>query len=124
MPGKFKAFPRQLDIWWVDLEPTVGVETQKLRPCVVLQNNVLNSQRGTFIVAPLLPYKKEHLFAVKVTKSSINNLDSEYRSLNLMQMRAVDFSRFKTKNGELEESYLSFIDRALAFVFRPTNLPN
>jgi mRNA interferase MazF len=29
---------RQRDIWWVDLEPTRGTETQKHRPCVILQN--------------------------------------------------------------------------------------
>lgn len=33
---------KQLEIYWVDLEPTKGAETQKLRPCVIIQSDLVN----------------------------------------------------------------------------------
>lgn len=42
-------------IYWVDLEPTKGVETRKLRPYVIIQSDLVNIQPRTLIVAPLLP---------------------------------------------------------------------
>nr|WP_310428998.1 type II toxin-antitoxin system PemK/MazF family toxin [Chamaesiphon sp. VAR_48_metabat_135_sub] len=29
---------RRGEIWWVNLDPTVGSETAKKRPCVILQS--------------------------------------------------------------------------------------
>lgn len=45
----------QLEIRWVDLEPTKGAETRKKRPCVILQDDVVNYGTKTIIVAPILP---------------------------------------------------------------------
>ncbi|WP_347889062.1 type II toxin-antitoxin system PemK/MazF family toxin [Nitrosomonas europaea] len=42
-------------MYWVDLEPTKGVETRKLRPCVIIQSDLVNIQSRILIVAPLLP---------------------------------------------------------------------
>ena len=38
---------KQLDIYWVDLEPTKGTETKKLRPCVIVQSDLVNIQSKT-----------------------------------------------------------------------------
>jgi mRNA interferase MazF len=38
---------KQLDIYWVDLEPTKGAETKKLRPCVIVQGDLVNIQSKT-----------------------------------------------------------------------------
>jgi mRNA interferase MazF len=45
--------PRRGEIWWVRLDPTVGSEIRKTRPCVVLTSNVLNDRRKTVVVIPL-----------------------------------------------------------------------
>jgi mRNA interferase MazF len=41
------------DIWWVALDPTVGSEIRKTRPCVVISVRVLNELRRTVTVVPL-----------------------------------------------------------------------
>ena len=41
------------DIWWVALDPTLGSEIRKTRPCVVISVGVLNERRRTVIVVPL-----------------------------------------------------------------------
>ena len=41
------------DVVWVNLDPTVGGEIQKRRPCVVVSLSVLNERRLTVVVVPL-----------------------------------------------------------------------
>jgi mRNA interferase MazF len=107
---------KQLEIWWIDLNPTRGFETQKKRPCVVLQSNLFNKGSKTFIVAPILPHHKAWNFAVNVTPSQSNRLDKE-RHINVKQIRVIDVSRFDNKHGVLENNYLLPIRKALNLVF-------
>lgn len=48
-----EAIPERGEIWWVALDPTLGSEIRKTRPCVVISVNVLNERRRTVIVVPL-----------------------------------------------------------------------
>jgi mRNA interferase MazF len=45
--------PRRGEVWWVRLDPTLGSEIRKTRPCVVAGTNVLNERRATVVVVPL-----------------------------------------------------------------------
>ncbi len=107
---------KQFDIYWVDLEPTKDAETKKLRPCVVIQGDLVNVKSRTLIVAPLLPNHKQWPFAVYVKPSKKNGLDKDHH-INLKQLRAVDLSRFKQKQGKLEKQYMDRIKNALKIVF-------
>ena len=112
------------EIWWVDLQPVVGSETDKKRPCLILQNDIGNKNGTTTIVAPFLPGTKTYPFVVNVTPTSQNKLDGE-RHVNLSQMRAVDARRITNKQGVLESSYWKDIEKAVCIelgfssVFRP-----
>jgi mRNA interferase MazF len=107
---------RQLDILWVNLNPTRGAETYKDRPCVILQADRVNNNSRTFIVAPILPDHRVWPFVVNVTPSAQNGLDKE-RHINLKQLRVVDISRFSRKQGKLESHYLHPIQECLEVVF-------
>ncbi len=107
---------RQLEIRWVELDPTRGAETKKKRPCVILQDDIVNQGSRTVIVAPILPGHKDWPFAVNLKSSKTNGLDME-RHINLKQLRAVDVSRIKNKQGVLEKGYLESIKAALSIVF-------
>jgi mRNA interferase MazF len=48
-----EVIPERGDIWWVALDPTLGSEIRKTRPCVVMSIRVLNERRRTVIVVPL-----------------------------------------------------------------------
>ncbi|MFN5967749.1 MAG: type II toxin-antitoxin system PemK/MazF family toxin, partial [Pseudanabaena sp.] len=41
MPNGTLTYKRG-EIWWVDLNPTIGSETGKERPCLILQNDIGN----------------------------------------------------------------------------------
>ena len=40
-------------VYLVNLDPTVGREIQKTRPCIIVSPNELNRFLGTVIIAPL-----------------------------------------------------------------------
>lgn len=111
-----KIVYRQLDIYWVDLEPAQGSETQKKRPCVIIQSDLLNKGTRTVIVAPILPGHKDWPFSVNIIPTNINQLD-QTRHINMKQMRAVDVSRIDNMNGSLEQSYLADIRETLRILF-------
>jgi len=48
-----EAIPERGDIWWVALDPTLGSEIRKTRPCVVVSVKVLNERRRTVILIPI-----------------------------------------------------------------------
>jgi mRNA interferase MazF len=45
--------PQRGEVWWARLDPTVGSEIKKTRPCVVISTSVLNQHRRTVVVIPL-----------------------------------------------------------------------
>jgi len=45
--------PRRGEIWWVRLDPAVGSEIAKTRPCLIVSNDTLNDRRRTVIVVQL-----------------------------------------------------------------------
>lgn len=103
---------RRLEIWWVQLEPAKGSEAKKTRPCLILQNDTGNQYSNITIIVPFLE-PKPYPFVVIVEPSPQNGLDRP-RGLNLSQMRVVHYSRFVSKLGILENSYLAQIERAIA----------
>ena len=48
-----EVIPERGELWWVALDPTLGPEIRKTRPCVVISVKVLNERRRTVIVVPL-----------------------------------------------------------------------
>jgi mRNA interferase MazF len=44
---------RRGEVWWVRLDPTLGSEIGKTRPCLVLSNDIVNQRRRTVVVVPL-----------------------------------------------------------------------
>lgn len=48
-----EVIPERGEIWWVALDPTLGSEIRKTRPCVVVSVRVLNERRRTVIVVPM-----------------------------------------------------------------------
>jgi mRNA interferase MazF len=106
---------RRGEIWWVNLDPTIGNETSKQRPCVILQNDVGNARSDTTIIAPLLKGSKTYPFVVNIEATVGNGLD-ENRGIHLEQMRVVDSRRIDRKLGTLDDKYWSEIEKAVCIV--------
>lgn len=109
---KTKPKYRRGDIFWTDLDPARGDEARKIRPCLILQNDVGNEFSSVTVVVPFLE-PKNYPFVVKIAPSQQNGLDRE-RGLNFSQLRVPHFSRLGQKLGQIEDSYWSAIEEAIA----------
>lgn len=89
------AKPQQFDIFWVNLDPTVGREIKKTRPCVIVSPNELNDNLGTVIVAPLTHTIQPWPFRLKIS------LDEELASVACDHIRSVSKKRLSSKVGTL-----------------------
>ena len=81
------------EVWMVNLDPTVGAEIQKVRPCLVVSPDELNKHLRTVIIAPMTTEGFEAPFRVPITFGQKHGL------ILLDQIRAVDKSRLLTKEG-------------------------
>ncbi|MGE4294468.1 MAG: type II toxin-antitoxin system PemK/MazF family toxin [Campylobacterales bacterium] len=74
----------QYEVVLVNLDPTIGSEIKKTRPCVVLSPNEMNHHIRTLIVAPMTSTLRPYPSRVKADKDSFIALD---------QIRTVDKQR-------------------------------
>ena len=89
------------DIWLVNLDPTVGSEIKKSRPCVVISPPELNAHLRTVIVAPMTSKGFAAPFRIPVTHASTKGL------VVLDQLRTVDKTRLVKKMGSVSSKTLN-----------------
>ena len=89
------------DVWLVNLDPTVGSEIRKTRPCVVVSPPEIHDALRTAIVVPLTGKGFSAPFRIPVVFSGTSGL------VVLDQLRTVDKSRLVKRLGGLTEDELS-----------------
>ena len=99
------------EIWLVALDPTVGSEIRKSRPCVVVSPPEFNQHLRTVIVAPLTSKGFTAPFRVPVTHAGTKG------SIVLDQIRTVDRLRLVKRLGSVSAKTLSAVLVALQEVF-------
>ena len=87
----------QYEVYWVDLNPTMGHEIKKVRPCVVLSPNEMNFNIDTVIIAPMTTKSRNYPTRIKI------NFEGKTGWIVLDQIRAIDKIRLKEKAGSLRE---------------------
>ena len=99
------------DIWLVSLDPTIGSEIKKSRPCVVVSPAELHDHLRTVIVAPMTSKGFAAPFRVPVTHAGTRGL------ILLDQVRTVDKVRLGKKLGTVSAKTLSAALAVLQKVF-------
>lgn len=104
---------RRGDIYLVSLDPVIGSEEGKTRPCVIIQNNIANTNSPVTIIACVTskPRKKKYPQDVYVSATE-TGLDRDSIVL-LNQIRTVDKRRLIRKIGTIPHYKLQAIDEAL-----------
>jgi len=102
---------RRGEIWLVNLDPTVGSEIQKSRPCVIVSPAELNDHLRTVIVAPMTSKGFAAPFRIPVTHAGTEGL------ILLDQLRTVDKVRLVRKMGALSAKTLAKTLATLQEVF-------
>lgn len=59
----------QYDVVLVNLDPTIGSEMKKTRPCVVLSPNEMNKYLKTIVIAPMTSSSKDYPTRIKVVQN-------------------------------------------------------
>ena len=112
MSGKKKDFPKRGEIYWVNLDPSIGSETQKTRPALIVSNDIGNENSHVVIVAPITSkIKNVYPFEVEVT------VDNRLGKIMLNQCRAIDKSRLITKISSVDSEAMKSVEEAIKIVF-------
>ncbi|MEX3967378.1 type II toxin-antitoxin system PemK/MazF family toxin [Paraburkholderia sp. EG286B] len=99
------------DVWLVALDPTMGSEIQKTRPCVVVSPPEMHDHLRTVLVAPMTSKGMAAPFRIPVTFKRKHGL------ILLDQIRAIDKVRLVKKEGSVADKTLSDTLRTLQEVF-------
>ena len=84
------------EVYWVNLDPTIGTEIKKTRPCLIVSRDDLNSSLPRVIIAPLTS-KRQKL----ACRPEIDFAGKKTRIL-LDQIRTIDKQSLLGKMGEIE----------------------
>jgi len=105
------------EVYFVDLDPTVGHEQAGRRPVVVVSNDKINHQSLVVVVVPGTTRNRSTNRSPANVKVPAGEAGlSRDTSFLTFQVRGLDQVRFQEGPcGILDEAYLSLIDRALAW---------
>jgi mRNA interferase MazF len=104
---------RRFDIFLITLDPVVGSEIRKTRPCVVVSPDEMNRHLRTVIVAPMTTKGRPYPTRVPCRFRSKDGM------IVLDQMRAVDTSRLVRRLGRISEPTRQTVLALLADLFAP-----
>lgn len=86
----------RFEVYLVDLDPTIGSEIQKTRPCVIVSPNEMNHHIATIIVAPMTTKGRNYPTRVNCF------FDDKEGQIVLDQIRTIDKTRLVKKLGVLD----------------------
>lgn len=109
---------KQGEIWLVNLDPTIGAEIRKTRPCVIVSDDVVGVL-PLKIIAPLTDLKTRYCtvpWMVVIKPDNVNNL-TKPSALDLFQVRCVAEQRLVKKIGEVSPQICAAAQKALKVAF-------
>jgi len=89
---------KRFDVFLVALDPTVGHEIKKTRPCTVISPDELNHHINTVIIAPMTSKGRDYPTRVPCTFQEIEG------QIVLDQIRTVDKTRLVRRLGRLSST--------------------
>jgi mRNA interferase MazF len=89
---------KQYAVYWVNLDPVVGSEVSKTRPCVIISPDDMNKYIRTVIIAPLTHTLKAYPSRVSC------NIAGEKGMVMLDQVRTIDKKRLLGLIGKLKKN--------------------
>lgn len=99
------------EVWLAALDPTIGSEIQKTRPCVVVSPDEINAHLRTAIVAPMTTGGRPAPFRVPIKFKGKEGL------ILPDQMRALDKTRLVKRLGRVDAGTLRALFNVLGEMF-------
>ena len=102
----------RFDVFLVVLDPTVGHEIQKTRPCAVVSPDEMNHHIGTVIIAPLTTKGRDYPTRVDCS------FQGKQAQVVLDQIRTVDKARLVKRLGQLPRAARDRVIEVLTEMFQ------
>ena len=102
---------KQFHIVLVNLDPTVGSEIRKRRPCIVISPDEMNRHLRTLIIAPVTSRSKKYPTRIKV------RINDKTGWVVIDQIRTIDKQRVMKIFGSLTESETEEIRQVIKETF-------
>jgi mRNA interferase MazF len=118
----FLDYPKRGELYWVNFEPTLGVEITKTRPALILQNDLANQNSPITIVAAITSKFGETLYPTEVLIKSPEGGLRQDSVILLNQIRSIDKQRLIRKLGTLSSVTLHKVDLAIQISLGLTQL--
>ena len=97
----------QYEVYLINLDPTVGHEIKKTRPCLVISPNEMNESIQTIIIAPMTT--KSHPYPTRVPIM----FEKKGGWIVLDQLRTVDRKRLIKKIGKINKKEVELVKNVL-----------
>jgi mRNA interferase MazF len=101
----------RFDVFLVPLDPTIGSEIKKTRPCVVISPDEINQYLRTVIVAPLTSATRDYDYRINLV------FQGKSGQIALDQIRTIDKTRLVKKLGSLSNTTARTISDRLVEMF-------
>ncbi len=98
---------KQYDIFIVSLDPTIGAEIKKIRPCVVISPDEMNSSLQTVQIAPMTTNVRVYPWRVPIVFQRKRGM------VALDQLRTIDKRRLIKRIGRVGRSVITRIKQVL-----------
>jgi len=103
---------KRFEVWLTGLNPTIGSEIKKYKPCVVVSPDEANIHLGAVTVVPLTS-------TIRTYPTRVNCLfEGKQGQLAIDQIRSVDKSRLKRKLGVIDEKTCRLLCSVILETFR------
>ena len=110
-------YPCRGDVYWINLDPTIGAEIKKTRPCVIISPDAANRSGPLVIVAPITKEKgkKIHFHEIHLPKGTAGLQQGS--KIKVFQLRCIDKKRLgKSKIGSIPLDTLKQLDEKIRIV--------
>ena len=103
----------RFDVYLINLDPTIGSEIQKTRPCFIISPDEMNRHIRTVIVSPMTTAGKDYPTRIKC------KFKKKKGQIVLDQIRTIDKTRLIKKLGKIDPEtqieIISVLQRLFAF---------
>jgi len=103
--------PRRDEVWLIRLDPSLGAEIRKTRPCLVVSPDEMNEPLRTVLVAPMTTTLRSYPTRVTV------KFQGKSGQIALDQIRAIDRERLVRKLGTIPARVRQEISDVLLEIF-------
>ncbi len=97
----------QYEIVVVNLDPTIGSEIKKKRPCVIVSPNEMNKYLATIVVCPITSQSKNYPTRVSF------DLEGQVNWIVIDQIRTIDKSRITKTIGHLSDETIEQVKNVI-----------